>query len=40
MAIFAGIKAVVDSFRILRESSRRRVAPRPAVDEEESLFIG
>ena len=40
MAIVAGIKAVVDSFRSLREASRRRAAPRPAVDEEESLFIG
>lgn len=40
MAIFAGARAVFDAFRSLRESSRRRVAPRPAVDEEESLFIG
>ena len=40
MAIMAGVKAVVDSFRTLREASRRRSAPRPAVDEEESLFIG
>ena len=40
MAIFAGAKAVFDAFRSLRESSRRRVAHRPAVDEEESLFIG
>jgi hypothetical protein len=40
MAIMAGIKAVIDSFRGLRESSRRRHAPRPAIDEEESLFIG
>jgi hypothetical protein len=40
MAIMAGVKAVVDSFRSMREASRRRTAPRPAVDEEESLFIG
>ena len=40
MAIVAGVKAVVDSFRGLREASRRRNASRPAVDEEESLFIG
>jgi outer membrane murein-binding lipoprotein Lpp len=40
MAIMAGAKAVFDAFRGLRESSRRRAAPRPAVDEEESLFIG
>ena len=40
MAIMAGVKAVVESFRSLREASRRRTAPRPAVDEEESLFIG
>jgi hypothetical protein len=36
----AGFKAVFDAFRGIRESSRRRAAPRPAVDEEESLFIG
>lgn len=40
MAIVAGIRAVVESFRGLREASRRRAAPRPAVEEEESLFIG
>jgi hypothetical protein len=40
MAIMAGVKAVIDSFRGLREASRRRNAPRPAMDEEESLFIG
>lgn len=40
MAIMAGVKAVIDSFRGLREASRRRHAPRQAVDEEESLFIG
>ena len=40
MAIMAGVKAVVDTFRGLREASRRRTAARPAVEEEESLFIG
>jgi hypothetical protein len=40
MAIMAGVKAVIDTFRSLRETSRRRAAARPAVDEEESLFIG
>ena len=40
MAIMSGVKAVIDAFRGLRESSRRRDASRPAVDEEESLFIG
>lgn len=40
MAIMSGIKAVFDSFRTLREASRRRTAARPSVDEEESLFIG
>ena len=40
MAIMAGVKAVIDSFRGMREASRRRTASRPAVDEEESLFIG
>ena len=40
MAIMAGVKAVFDAFRGLRESSRRRTAARPAMDEEESLFIG
>ena len=40
MAIMAGAKAVFDAFRGLRESSRRRAASGPAVDDEESLFIG
>lgn len=40
MAIMAGVKAVIDSFRGMREASRRRTASRAAVDEEESLFIG
>ena len=40
MAIMAGVKAVFDAFRGLRESSRRRAASGPAVDDEESLFIG
>ena len=40
MAIMTGVKTVIDAFRGLRESSRRRAASRPAVDEEESLFIG
>ena len=40
MAIMAGVKAVVDTFRGLREASRRRTAARPVVEEEESLFIG
>lgn len=40
VAIFAGVSALIDSFRGLREASRRRQASRPVVDEEESLFIG
>lgn len=40
MAIMAGAKAILDVFRSLREASRRRPEPRPAMDEEESLFIG
>ena len=40
MAIMAGVKTVIDTFRSLRETSRRRAANRPVVDEEESLFIG
>jgi hypothetical protein len=40
MAIMAGVKSVLDAFRGFREASRRRNAPRPAMDEEESLFIG
>lgn len=40
MAIMSGVKAVVDTFRSLREASRRRAPARQTVDEEESLFIG
>ena len=40
MAIMAGVKAVIEAFRGMRETSRRRTASRPAVDDEESLFIG
>lgn len=41
MAIMAGVRAVVDSVRGLREaSSRRRAAARPSMEDEESLFIG
>lgn len=40
LAIMAGVKAVIDTFKGLREASRRRSTTRPAVDEEESLFIG
>jgi outer membrane murein-binding lipoprotein Lpp len=40
MAIVTGIRTMLDVFQGLRESSRRRAAPRPAVDGEESLFIG
>lgn len=40
MAIMSGVRAVVEAFRGMRESSRRRTAVRPVVDEEESLFIG
>ena len=40
MAIVAGVKAVIDSFQGFREATRRRAAARPAVEEEESLFIG
>ena len=40
MAIMAGVKAVIDSFQGFREATRRRAAARPAVEEEESLFIG
>ena len=40
MAIMSGVKAVLEAFRGMRESSRRRAAARPVVDEEESLFIG
>jgi len=40
MAIMAGAKAVISAFQGFRESSRRRAAARPVVEEEESLFIG
>jgi Asp-tRNA(Asn)/Glu-tRNA(Gln) amidotransferase A subunit family amidase len=40
MAIMSAVKTVVDAYRGLRESSRRRAASRHAVEEEESLFIG
>ena len=40
IAVVAGVKAVIGAFRGIRESSRRRQASRPAVDDEESLFIG
>ncbi len=40
MAIMVGVKAVIDSFKGFREATRRRTAARPAVEEEESLFIG
>lgn len=40
MAIMAGVKAVIESFRGFREATRRRTAARPAVEDEESLFIG
>lgn len=40
MAIMSAVKTVIDTYRSLRETSRRRSASRPVVDEEESLFIG
>ena len=40
MAILAGVNAVLDSFRGFREATRRRASARPAVEDEESLFIG
>lgn len=40
MAVMTGVKAMIDAFRGIREASRRRTASRPAVDDEESLFIG
>ncbi len=40
MAIMAGVKAVLETFRGFREATRRRAASRPAVEDEESLFIG
>lgn len=39
LAVMAGVKAVIDSFKGFREATRRRTAA-PAVEEEESLFIG
>ena len=40
MAVMTGVKAMIDAFRGIRETSRRRTASRPTVDDEESLFIG
>ncbi len=40
MAIMSAVKTVIDTYRSLRETTRRRSASRPVVDEEESLFIG
>ena len=40
MAVMSGVKAIIDAFKGIREASRRRTASRPAVDDEESLFIG
>ena len=40
LAVMSGVRAVFDAFRGIRESSRRRRASRPAVDDEELLFIG
>jgi uncharacterized protein (DUF2236 family) len=40
MAVMTGVKAMIDAFRGIRETSRRRTAPHPTVDDEESLFIG
>jgi uncharacterized protein (DUF2236 family) len=40
MAVMTGVKAMIDAFRGIREATRRRTASRPAVDDEESLFIG
>ncbi len=40
MAIMSAVKTVIDTYRSLRETTRRRTASRPVVDEEESLFIG
>ena len=42
MALVAGVRAAVNAFQTLRESSRRRSASRSAAieEEEESLFIG
>lgn len=40
LAIAAGFKAAFEALRGFREASRHRTATRPAVDEEESLFIG
>lgn len=40
MAVMTGVKAMIDAFKGIREATRRRTASRPAVDDEESLFIG
>jgi hypothetical protein len=42
MAIVAGIRAAMAAFQGLRESARRRTAPRSMAieEEEESLVIG
>ena len=40
MAVMTGVKAIFDAFKGIREATRRRTASRPAVDDEESLFIG
>lgn len=40
MAIMSAVKTVIDTYRSLRETSRRRNVARPVVEEEESLFIG
>jgi len=40
MAVMTGVKAMIDAFKGIREATRRRHASRPAVDDEESLFIG
>lgn len=40
MAVMTGVKAMIDAFKGIREASRRRTASRPAVDDDESLFIG
>lgn len=40
MAIMSAVKTVIDTYRSLSETSRRRTASRPVVDDEESLFIG
>lgn len=40
MAIVTGVRAVFEALRGFREATRRRQAARPAVDDDESLFIG